>query len=211
MLHAMFLLAAAAAAAEPERRLSLTPTLCVCVLSCNRLDLLRTTLHAIVRHLEEDEPALSYEIVWVDNGSDDAERHALHREFKIEKALLLGANYGMAYGFNSLFFRLCAAPYLVTLEEDWEWVARRGGHGRTALQDAIAVLRHDPSVSGVFLRPDTFDQFLARSEWKRTGAQAVEYATYCMDTSADYLWGPYSNGPSVYDRARLAERVGRQL
>ena len=46
-----------------------------------------------------------------------AERQALAREFKIEKALMLGTNYGIAYGFNSLFFRLCAAPYFLTLEE----------------------------------------------------------------------------------------------
>ena len=95
------------------RHLSLSPTLCICVLSHKRLDLLRTTLRAIVRHMETVETGLPYELVWVDNGSDEAERQALHRELRIEKALLLGTNYGMAYGFNSLFFRLCAAPFLL--------------------------------------------------------------------------------------------------
>ena len=64
--------------------------------------------HAHLTHVERDVP---YELVWVDNGSDDAERHAIHRSFTIEKSLLLGTNFGMAYGFNSLFFRLCSAPY----------------------------------------------------------------------------------------------------
>ena len=105
-----------------SRDLSLTPSLCICVLSHQRLDLLRTTLRSIVHHMEQVERGLAYEIVWVDNGSNETERHALHREFAIEKALFLGTNYGMAYGFNSLFFRLCSAPYFLTLEEDWEWL-----------------------------------------------------------------------------------------
>ena len=32
-----------------------------------------------------------------------------------------------------------------------------------------------------------------------------------MDPGASYLWGPYSNGPGVYDRARLQRLVGRQF
>ena len=238
------------------RHLTFSPTLCVCVLSYKRLDLLRVTLTSIVTHLETVERGLAYEIVWVDNGSDDAERHRLHNEFAFEKALMLGSNYGMAYGFNTLFFRLCSAPYFLTLEEDWEWVGAHHGVGQSALHDSISVLRHDPSVSGVFLRPDTFDQFLTRSAWRRApraapgtspsspsatsatsatvdsggrmadgtnakraaggngdapGSDEVEYATYCLDRSATYLWGPYSNGPSVYDRSRLARLVGRQF
>ena len=84
------------------------------------------------------ERALPYELVWVDNGSNQDERHALHNEFTFEKTLFLGTNYGMAYGFNTLFFRLCSAPYFLTLEEDWEWlgddqrprVGQRGRPGR---------------------------------------------------------------------------------
>ena len=143
------------------RTLTLAPQLCVCALSHKRLDLLNTTLTAIVQHLELVETGLPYELVWVDNGSDEAERHALHRRFSFEKVLFLGTNYGMAYGFNTLFFRLCSAPYFLTLEEDWEWLPSRGVHvapevvsyetvGQTALRDAIAVLRHDTSLSGVF-------------------------------------------------------------
>ena len=192
-----------------HRRLNLSPELCVCVLSYKRLDLLRTTLSSIITHLEGTETDVAYEIAWVDNGSDEAERQALARDFKIEKALMLGTNYGIAYGFNSLFFRLCAAPYFLTLEEDWEFVGARVGAGRTALRDAMSVLRHDASLSGVFLRPDTLDQFLTRGPWQRT-ASNVEYAAYCLDRGAEYLWGPYSNGPGVYDRSRLAA-VGRQF
>ena len=39
----------------------------------------------------------------------------------------------------------------------------------------------------------------------------VEYATYCMDRAASYLWGAYSNGPGLYDRDRLMRLVGRQF
>ena len=229
-----------------DRHLTLSPQLCVCVLSHQRLDLLRTTLRAIVSHLETVERGLPYELVWVDNGSNETDRQALHREFRFEKALLLGTNYGMAYGFNSLFFRLCSAPYFLTLEEDWEWLGDGNRVGGNALRDAISVLRHDTGISGVFLRPDTLDQFLKRGPWTRAprvavaggvqgvvdarGGQrtssssddgaadahaqrggAVEYAKYCMDRGASYLWGAYSNGPGVYDRSRLMRLVGRQF
>ena len=208
-----------------SRHLSLSPTLCVCVLSHKRLDLLRTTLRSVVNHLEEHEPGLAYELVWVDNGSEQAEAHAMRAEFTFEKALLLGTNYGMAYGFNSLFFRLCSAPYFLTLEEDWEWIGdgQQPPVGQSALRDAIAVLRHDAGVSGVFLRPDTLDQFLTRGPWQGAprraahgaaagggGGGLIEYARYCMDRGASYLWGAYSNGPGVYDRERLMRLVGRQ-
>ena len=201
--------------------------------------------------MEQVERGLAYEIVWVDNGSNETERHALHREFAIEKALFLGTNYGMAYGFNSLFFRLCSSPYFLTLEEDWEWLGDKQWYkpgqkqaqppvGQRVLGDAISVLKHDKGLSGVFLRPDTLDQFLKRGEWQRaprrglgrrraadvgsssSGSSSsaapaepmskyVSYAKYCMDRGASYLWGAYSNGPGVYDRERLMRRVGRQF
>ena len=214
--------------APTPRPLSLTPEVCVCVLSCQRLDLLRTTLHSVVSHLESDESSVAYELVWVDNGSDEADRQRLHSEFHFEKALFLGTNYGMAYGFNTLFFRLCSARYFLTLEEDWEWVGARHG-AANVLRDAITVLQHEETISGVFLRPDTLDQFLTRSAWRHTAstgdassstvdaygrassaATGVEYATYCMDRQAAYLWGAYSNGPGLYDRVRLQQLVGRQ-
>ena len=72
----------------PERSFSLTPDVCVCVLSYQRLDLLRTTLRSIVDHIEADERGVSYELVWVDNGSDNAERRAVHAEFAFEKETL---------------------------------------------------------------------------------------------------------------------------
>ena len=44
-----------AATAGATRSLSLSPQLCVCVLSMRRLDLLRVTLRAITEHLESVE------------------------------------------------------------------------------------------------------------------------------------------------------------
>ena len=140
--------------------------------------------------MEQVERGLAYEIVWVDNGSNETERHALHREFAIEKALFLGTNYGMAYGFNSLFFRLCSAPYFLTLEEDWEWLGDKQWFkpgqkqaqppvGQRVLGDAISVLKHDKGLSGVFLRPDTLDQFLKRGEWQRAPAARSRSSPRC--------------------------------
>ena len=47
------------------------------MLSYKRLDLLNATLRSILTHLEQVETDVSYEVVWVDNGSDEAQRQAL--------------------------------------------------------------------------------------------------------------------------------------
>ena len=54
------------------------------MLSYKRLDLLNATLRSILTHLEQVETDVSYEVVWVDNGSDEAQRQALVAELRAE-------------------------------------------------------------------------------------------------------------------------------
>lgn len=96
------------------------PFVCIAFLSCcNRTDLLWKTMSAAVRHMEEDEPDVSYELAWVDNGSEDAK---LVDASQVEHVKLLEANMGLAWGLNSLFFDMCTAPYVLILEEDWMYM-----------------------------------------------------------------------------------------
>ena len=41
------------------------------------------------------------------------------RSRRLEHVVLSGANHGLAWGLNQLFFDQCTAPYVLILEEDW--------------------------------------------------------------------------------------------
>ena len=84
----------------------------------------------------------------------------------------------------------------------------RGTAGRSA-RDAMGVLRHDASLSGVFLRPDTLDQFLTRGRG-RGGRPSRPTRRTCRCGAERRRRRSGANGPGVEDRRRLAA-VGRQL
>jgi hypothetical protein len=171
--------------------------------------------------MEEDEPDwLTYEMAWVDNGSDANHTARVLRNFEMEHAVPLPDNRGMAYGINALYFELCTAPYVLILEEDWlymdssvsnQTMGRRHAVAR-ALTVASAGLRsHDGrQVNGAFLRPETFDTFLEEGTdvgpWKMLPVQAqnenasIEYRIYCADKSLSnaLVWGSYTNGAGLY-------------
>ena len=197
------------------------PDVCVCVLSLNRLDLLERTLRSTIEHLEADEPLLRYELVWVDNGSDPAAVARFLPRFQIEKRLLLGVNYGVAYGFNSLFHDLCRAPYVLSLEEDWEWIdpvsahlSARYAHRRLALTLAIELLRspaaEEGRIASVVLKDESFERYAADDTfgWRTTGAGGVRFRRFCMNISTGWVWGSYTNGAVLMDRQKLLE-IGR--
>jgi hypothetical protein len=105
----------------------------------------------------------SFELVWVDNGSGrDVQQEILEIYPKISRRVLFDNNQGVVAAINTLFFRLCASPYVLLLEEDWEYqlVAPNGQvtePRKKAIQYAIAVLEADAKVGSVFLRqhPDS--------------------------------------------------------
>ena len=115
--------------------------------------------------MEEDEPDLSYEIAWVDNGSGRDVARVMER-FQIEKAMPLVENIGLAGGLNALFFDMCEAPYVLILEEDWLYmdsaIAEQTDARKHAIRNGIEVTEeqataHDGRlVMGAFLRPETY-------------------------------------------------------
>lgn len=168
--------------------------------------------------MEVDEPQINYQLIWVDNGSDNqkglkrikkelftdvdavshsalplatplANRDSLVRSANdIGKSLLLFAkkqsiflphtpfttpyfgphvislfppptlpqvdhlnfNSGIAHALNRMFHEMCESPYILTLEEDWEWrtpkIMSDKDQPRRAIQLAIDVLKHDAKV-----------------------------------------------------------------
>ncbi|KAG8462471.1 hypothetical protein KFE25_010296 [Diacronema lutheri] len=110
-----------------ERRIfpQKAPLVCATLVSHRRFDLLERTMVAAMRHFEHDEPPwLTYEIAWFDNGSGEAAR-AFAERVQAEHIHLSEHNLGLPAAINALVRRLCRAPFLLTLEEDWEF----GGDG----------------------------------------------------------------------------------
>ena len=163
-----------------------SPEVCVCVLSWNRLDLLRRTLTSAVGLLET--LSVSYEIVWVDNGSNNhTELTQILLDFPIEKRLLLSSNYGISYGLNTLFFDLCRAPFILTLEEDWvvkpterlpttvvQAAAATESGDQIAqidpIRSAIRIIRGNRRLVGVILRAENanWEHAPTTSSWRRS-------------------------------------------
>lgn len=166
------------------------PHVCLAFLSCcGRTDLLNHTMSAVIRHMEQDEPSVRYEIAWVDNGNPSNLTTPITDSHQIEHALLLPQNAGLAYGMNLLIFNLCTAPYILLLEEDWlylDWlVATQTEKRKRAIATALALLEQkelksfdERSVMGVFLRPETYHSFLRHPfahDWARTEVDLSEY------------------------------------
>ena len=102
-----------------------SPDVCCAFLSSGRLHLLRRSLSALVRHLERFEPDILYELAWVDNDSGPGALD-VYRDFDFERVALYRVNYGATHGFNTLLFDLCRrSRYVMTMEEDWEWIEER--------------------------------------------------------------------------------------
>lgn len=98
------------------------PLVCLAFVSHKRIDLLTRSINAAIKHMEKDEPSyMTYEIAWFDNGSGD-DAQTFHNENNIiEHVLLSDVNKGLPHAINMLTRKLCTAPYILYLEEDWEF------------------------------------------------------------------------------------------
>jgi hypothetical protein len=182
------------------------PLVCCGFVSSGRLHLLRRSLAALVRHFEEHEPAVSYELAWVDNdsGPDALE---VYREFDFERVALYRVNYGATHAFNTLLFDLCRrSEFVMTMEEDWEWIAERSH--KPAVAWAMHVLQEDTLVLGVLLRQE-LDYKASLSEWMTTKDGTVEYRRHCRKPDG-MGWGAWTNGAAVWKRHVLEAEIGRQ-
>jgi hypothetical protein len=212
------------------------PLVCLAFLSCcGRTDLLQSTMNAVTTHLEKDEPDIlrqHYEIAWVDNGSPYEKQQHIEQTFEIDHALPMPVNMGLAWGMNALIFDLCTAPYILLLEEDWlymdEKVAEPTVQRRHAIARAIALLQSNPvdpttqrPLKGVFLRTEsnivpTVKAVIPKATIPAKSYQDVpyeveqlEYRISCMNfQQTGHIFGAYSNGASMFDRAALVE-IGR--
>ena len=166
---------------------------------------------------------------------------AAHPAAPLEHVRLEAENKGLAWGLNELFFGAdddddtdggvsgggggCSAPFVLILEEDWMYmdgaVAEQTPERRHAVGRALEVARSGATsfdgraLLGAFLRPETYDTFLVpphAGPWQATPG-GVEFRTYCADVTggSGYLWGSYTNGAGLYDRALLRDRVGRMF
>lgn len=190
------------------------PLVCLAFLSCcGRTDLLNYTMSAAIRHMEQDEPSVRYEIAWVDNGNANNLTTPIMESYQIEHALLLPQNAGLAYGMNLLIFNLCTAPYILLLEEDWlylDWiVATQTEERKRAIATAIALLEQKElksfdgrSIMGVFLRPETYHSFLRHPfahDWAQTEVDLSDYiAPSCDDSDASVADNHTTHTPVDY-------------
>ena len=217
------------------------PLVCLAFLSCcGRTDLLQSTMNAVIRHLEQDEPAAlreHYEIAWVDNGSPFERQQHILETFEIDHALPMPRNMGLAWGMNALLFDLCTAPYILLLEEDWLYmdaaVAEPTVPRKHAMAQAIALLQSQPvdpatkrPLKGVFLRTEsnivpTTKGVLAQATLTAPGSSdtettppytvdRLEYRISCMNfAQTGHIFGAFTNGAGLYERAALTDHVGR--
>ena len=181
--------------------------LCVAVLSSTgRPALLRSALESVFRHLNDEEPGIRTQVVWVDNGSDPADTAGILSRYEhlLSAADLHATNCGLSHAVNTLYFSLCTAPYVLILEEDW--LFQHGSQTRHVFQRAMDVLSFAPAdVSSVYLRPEN-DAVHTLSEWRKTPA-LTEFRLRCA-SDAGGGWGAYTNGPSLMRRTTLLS-VGR--
>jgi hypothetical protein len=60
-------------------------------------------------------------------------------------------NQGLSEGFNELFFKMCDAPYVLSLEEDWEAKVREGEEGAGPLHTLHPFASHSAKNRGRIL------------------------------------------------------------
>ena len=214
------------------------PLVCLAFLSCcGRTDLLQSTLNAVIRHMEEDEPQVlrdHYEIAWVDNGSPVERQQHIANTFEIDHALPMPRNMGLAWGMNALMFDMCTAPYILLLEEDWLYmdaaVAEPTKPRKHAIAQAIALLQSDPvdpetrrPLKGVFLRTESNIVPTSKGVVPTAALTApnapnaapytvdnLEYRISCMKfQQTNHIFGAFTNGSGLYERKALTDQVGR--
>ena len=96
--------------------------------------------------MEDDEPNVSYEVAWVDNGSGpSAASLAAAWGTGLEHVKISNENHGLAWGLNQLFEGQCSAPHVLILEEDWLFmdasVAVQTAERKAAVGRALEVAR----------------------------------------------------------------------
>jgi hypothetical protein len=90
--------------------------LCIAVISCNRSDYLRVALAHLFQFIAKSEPALSYELIWIDQATTN--RASLSKLYRFGKRFLFSRPVGYSVSFR-LAFSQCTCEYIFLLEDDW--------------------------------------------------------------------------------------------
>lgn len=106
---------------------------------------------------------------------------------------------------------MCSAPYLVTLEEDWEIIPgiERSIHQPKFVEEAISIIKSDEHITGVLLRGER-EWFAQKTLYSmNTSLGEATVVRRCFDFTKfpqeKCAWGGYTNGAAVYDRMRVQQ------
>ena len=210
--HAGLTARLAARPAAPNPRVTLTIT------SCRRLDLFVGTVNSFLNACADIE--LVDRFICVDDNSSDADRDEMRRLFPFFEFILKGpADRGHARSLN-LIREAVRTPWLVHLEDDWHFFARRACIG-----PALEILGEDPGLGQVLFNrnyAETLgDREIPGGFAHRTPAHGHRYIVHehYPAGSDEYLrfeqrhgrsnawWPHYSLRPGVV-RTSVFERVG---
>ena len=215
----------------PQRRVfpQDDPTLCVTFFTCRGTGVagsadLEEAYPSAVRYLDAQD-GLRYELVWLDNGSEQRVLDDfVSRGAQLDRLLRNPTNEGLFRAVNDVWFRGrgCRAPYVLSLEDDR--VARPGRSWRLPhVQLSIQLLQHaGDGVLGVRLKREWSDDAVAAAQPEGGGGgaprwlsvpgegtrPALRYTTHCFAPASKLVWGSFTMAAVVYDRERLRARVG---
>ncbi len=195
------------------------PRVTLSVTSCRRLPLFIGTINSFLNACTDID--LIDRFVCVDDNSSEADRAEMQRRFPFFEFIWKGpADSGHAHSLN-LIRQAVRTPWLIHLEDDWQFFARRPYIG-----PALEILEEDAGLGQVLFNrnyAETLeDREFVGGNARRTAAHGCRYVThehYAAD-SADYAafrerhpglsnawWPHYSLRPSVL-RTTVFERVG---
>lgn len=186
------------------------PLVCLTFTSAGRPELLQRTVDAAIRHMETYE-TIDYEIVWADQGTNTKERNDIARMYQFNSRVFTDRRRGYIWSFNLVYHSLCTAPYVLTLEEDWEFSDKllEGTQRKNVVEEAIELLKtlEEAQIKayGVLLRWER-DYFANRDPPVEVDTKVgkVKYIR-SISKGGHCKAGAYTNGASVYRRSDLQE------
>lgn len=199
-----------------DKQFDNVPQISAVFLSCKRVELLSRTISAFILYMERVEPDISYEIiVWDNNSGLEASKQILE-SLPIDLLVFSAMNAGIAIALNNMFFSLARAPYILSLEEDWEatpgWSVMM-----PVMKMGMVILETEADVLEVWIREidyDLPDHKMNRTSWLLSPPNGT-LNTLFENGQIQYrkmytgiAWGSYTNGASLKHKARLSS-VGR--
>lgn len=191
------------------------PQISAVFLSCKRVELLSRTISAFILYMKRVEPDITYEIIVWDNNSGLEATKQMLKSLPIDLLVLSSMNAGIATALNNMFFSLARAPYILSLEEDWEatpgWSVRM-----PVMKMGMEILETESDVLEIWIREieyDLPDHRMNRTDWLLTPPNKnfsmvdngqIQYRKMYTGIA----WGSYTNGASLKHKARL-DSVGR--